>query len=69
MEVGSPTMETTDIKQEAHRLVDKLSNEATWDDLMYEIYVRQAIERGIADSNAGRVTPIEEVRAKYGLQT
>jgi len=29
-------METTDIKQEAHRLVDKLSHDATWDDLMYE---------------------------------
>ncbi len=61
-------METTDIKEEAHRLVDKLANDATWDDLMYEIYVRQAIERGIADSDAGRVTPIEVVRARYGLQ-
>jgi predicted transcriptional regulator len=67
MKVRSPDVETTDIKQEAHRLVDKLANDATWDDLMYEIYVRQAIERGIADSDAGRVTPIEQIQAKYEL--
>ena len=42
------------IKDDAHRLVDNLDDEATWDDLMYEIYVRQAIERGLADSDAGR---------------
>jgi len=32
-----------------------------------EIYVRQAIERGLADSKAGRTTDVKEVRAKYGL--
>ena len=50
------------IKEEAHRLVEKFPEDASWDDLMYEIYVRQAIERGLADSNAGRTTPMEEVR-------
>jgi len=58
-------METTGVKDEAHRLVDNLDKDATWDDLMYEIYVRQAIERGLADSEAGRTTPIEQIRAKY----
>jgi len=29
--------------------------------------VRAQIERGIADSEAGRTTPVEEVRARYGL--
>ena len=37
-------MPTTDIKQEAQRLIEQLPAGATWDDLMYEIYVRQAIE-------------------------
>ena len=60
-------METASVKDEAHRLVDGLDKDATWDDLMYEIYVRQAIERGLADSEAGRITPIEQIRAKYGL--
>lgn len=55
------------IKDEARRLVDRLPENASWDDLMYEIYVRQAVERGLADSDAGRTKPIEEVRARYGL--
>ena len=62
-------MQTTNIKQEAHRLVEKLPEDATWDDLMYEIYVRQAIEAGLADSEAGRTLDVKDVRAKFGLTT
>ena len=62
-------MPNTDIRQEAQRLIDKLPANATWDDLMYEIYVRQAIEAGLADSDAGRTLDVKEVRAKFGLAT
>jgi hypothetical protein len=61
-------MEIKNIKEEARRLIDKLPENFTWDDLMYEIYVRQAIEAGLSDSEAGRVVSVEEVRAKFGLQ-
>jgi hypothetical protein len=54
-------------KDEAHRLIDQMPSNATWDDLMQEIYVREAIERGLSDSNEGRTTDVKEVRAKYGL--
>jgi len=54
-------------KEEAHRLVERMPRNATWEDLMHEIYVREAIERGLADSNAGRTKDVREVRAKYGL--
>jgi len=54
-------------KEEAHKLIDLLPPKATGDDLMHEIYVREAIERGLADSNAGRIKDVQEVRAKYGL--
>jgi len=54
-------------KEEAHRLVERMPGNATWDDLMHEIYVREAIERGLADSQAGCSTSVREVRAKYGL--
>ena len=60
-------MSSTNFKQEARRLVDNLPENATWDDLMYEIYVRQAIEAGLADSEAGRTLDVKEVRAKFGL--
>lgn len=62
-------MPTTNIKQEAQRLIEKLPEDATWDDLMYEIYVQQAIEAGLADSETGRTLPVQEVRAKFGLAT
>ena len=35
---------------------------------MQQIYVRETIERGLADSNAGRTKDVKEVRAKYGLK-
>ena len=47
--------EPRNIKPDARLLVDGLPDSATWDDLAYEIYVRQSIERGLADSDAGRV--------------
>ena len=61
-------METTNIFEVARRLIDKLPDNSTWDDLMSEIYVRQAIESGLRDREAGRVISVEQVRAKFGLQ-
>jgi len=55
-------------KEEAHKLVDRMPSNATWEDLMHEIYVREVIERGLADSKAGRTKDVREVRAKYGLR-
>ena len=60
-------METSSIKEEARRLSDKLPEKITWDDIMHDIYVRQAIEAGLNDSKAGRTIPVESVREKYGL--
>ena len=60
-------MEATGIKDEARRLVDQLPDDCTWDDLMHEIYVRQSIEKGLADSQQGRTTSVENVRLKFGL--
>lgn len=60
-------MPTTLNKDEAHSLVDKMPDDATWDDLMHEIYVREVIEKGLADSREGRTKDVRDVRAKYGL--
>lgn len=54
-------------KESAHEIIDRMPQQATWDDLMHEIYVRETIERGLADSKAGRTKDVKEVRAKYGL--
>jgi hypothetical protein len=54
-------------KEDAHKLVDQLPDNATWDDLMYEIYLREAIEKGLDDSKQGRTKEVNEIRRKYGL--
>ena len=61
-------MQATKIKEEAQRLLEKLPDNATWDDLMYQIYVRQTIEAGLEDSEVGRtIIDVKEVRNKFGL--
>ena len=55
------------VKDQAHYLVDKMPENSTWDDLIHEIYVRQVIGEGLADSMAGRTKDVKEVREKYGL--
>ena len=54
-------------KEEAHKLIDKMPADASWNDLIHEIYVRETIERGLEDSKAGRTKDVNELRLKYGL--
>lgn len=54
-------------KELAHKIVENMPDGSTWEDLMHELYTREAIERGYADSQAGRTMAVNEVRAKYGL--
>jgi hypothetical protein len=61
-----PIVEGKRVKEEARRLVERLPEGATWDDLMYEIYVRQVIGAGLEDSRAGRTLDLKDVRAKFG---
>jgi len=55
------------IKDEARRLLDQLPDDVSWGDVVYAFHVRAGIERGLKDSDAGRVTPVTEVRKKFGL--
>jgi predicted transcriptional regulator len=55
------------VKAAARQLIDRLPEGASWDDLMYEIYVRQGIEEGLADVAAGRTVSAAEARAELGL--
>ena len=32
------------VKEEAKRLVEELPDQATWDDIMYEFYVKKKVE-------------------------
>jgi predicted transcriptional regulator len=56
------------LKRQAHALVDNLPESATWDDLAYEAELRASIDRGLADSEAGRVVTIEETMKEFGVE-
>ncbi len=60
-------MGNSNVKKDALKLVEELTDDATWDDLMYKIYVRQSIEAGIADSKAGKALDVNDVRRNFGL--
>jgi len=53
------------VKEAAIDLVTKLPNECTWDQVLYEIYVRRRIEAGLKDEAEGRLIPHEKVFARY----
>ena len=56
------------LKQQAHALVDNLPESATWDDLAYEAELRASVDRGLADAEAGRVVPIEDMMKEFGVE-
>ena len=56
------------VREEAERLVKGLPDGASWDDLMYEIYVRQKIDEGVEAADEGRIMSHEEVRRRFGLK-
>jgi hypothetical protein len=52
-------------KQQAAELIRNPPDQATWDDLMYGLYVRQKIEQGLRDGDEGRLVSQEEVERLF----
>ena len=48
-------------KDQVRELLEVLPEDASYEDIQYHIYVRQQIERGLADAEAGRVVSHDEV--------
>ena len=53
------------IRKEAKKLVDGLPDEASWDDLMYEIYIRKKIDEGLKAADERRLISHEEVKQRF----
>jgi hypothetical protein len=60
---GNPTM--SNVKQAVLELAQRLPEECTWDEVMYQIYVRQKIEAGLKDVEEGRTVTHKEVFEEY----
>ncbi len=56
------------VKEEARNLIDKLPEQATWDDVMYEFYIKKKIEIGLKAAEEGRVVSHKEVKKRFFLQ-
>lgn len=48
-------------KQVARDVLDTLSDECSLEDISYHIYLRARVEEGLADLDAGRTVPHEQV--------
>lgn len=48
-------------KDTVRALLDRLPDDCSLDDVLYHLYVVQAIDRGLADSEAGRLVSHEQV--------
>ena len=55
----------TSVKAQGMSVVRALPAAATWDDLMYRLYVRQKIEAGMTDLEAGRTHTHAAIRKAF----
>jgi len=53
------------VKQIIHDIADHLPEQATFDDAMYALYVRQKLERSLQAAEAGKITSQEEMEKRY----
>ncbi len=52
------------VKQAAKEVIEQLPDEVSWDDVHYELYVKQKIEAGLAAAQAGHTVPHEEAKQR-----
>ncbi|MEW6247556.1 MAG: hypothetical protein AB1555_12750 [Nitrospirota bacterium] len=51
-------------KEEVRKLLDRIPDDSSFEDIQYHIYVREKIERGLKDIKEGRVLSQEEVEQR-----
>ena len=51
-------------KEEIREILDKLPDDATLEDIQYQIYVRQQIRQGLSDAEAGRTLTQDQMEQR-----
>ena len=51
-------------KEEVRELLENLPEDASYEDIQYHIYVRQAIQRGIEAADRGELVEQEEIERR-----
>lgn len=52
----------SDVKEDAIKLIQKMPDNCTYEDIQYELYVKAKIEAGIKDVEEGRVISHEQLK-------
>jgi hypothetical protein len=58
----------SDIKDTAHKLIDTLPDDTSWNKLLYTLQIRHDIEAGLKDSDADYVVDSSELRRRLGIK-
>lgn len=51
-------------KEAVQQIIDRLPDQATWEDVMYEMYVKQKIDAGLKAVEEGRTIPHKEMKRR-----
>jgi predicted transcriptional regulator len=52
-------------KDEAIKMIARLPEEVSWDEIMYKIYVKRKIEEGLKAADEGRTVSHEDVKELF----
>ena len=51
-------------KQAVKKVLDQLPEDCSMEDVLYHLYVVDAVQRGVADADAGKLIPHDQVVAE-----
>jgi hypothetical protein len=54
-------------KEEARKVLESVPDNATWEDIMYQLYLREKVEAAIAEADAGEGISQEEMEKRFPL--
>ena len=54
------------VKDEAIKMIENLPDNSSWDDIIYEMYVKKKVSLGLVAANSGEVISHEDVVKRFG---
>ena len=55
------------VKEEAIKIITNLPEDASWEDIMYEFYAKDKIQKGLDDIKSNRVFSHDEIKKRLGI--
>jgi hypothetical protein len=56
-------------KEEARMLIEQVPDHVTWDDIMYELYVKKKLAKALDEAAAGQVVLHEEAKGLFSSKS